>query len=72
MEVMKKLNTAKIKRRNFFYVLGASFIGIFSFSNLPFKIFTSKVNKVIRDNEKIHIAPELLAVSREKEGRSNG
>jgi hypothetical protein len=71
---MKSNNTNStriIKRRNFFYYIGASLIGIFSISKLPFNIFSNKINKEITDSIKISENP--YAVKRENAGRrTNG
>jgi hypothetical protein len=72
MDLIKTLNTSKIKRRNFFLALGVSALGIFSISKLPLRLFTSKITGKIRNSGKIRITPNPMAVSRDKEGRDNG
>ena len=72
MDLIKTLNTNKIKRRSFFLALGASALGVFSISKLPLKLFTSKLNNKTQKNAKIHITPNPMAVSRDKEGRVDG
>jgi uncharacterized membrane protein YhaH (DUF805 family) len=62
-------STGKVKRRNFFYYLGASLVGIFSISKLPFNIIQNKINKEIAGSIKISENPQ--AVKREKTHRGN-
>ena len=64
-------STGKIKRRNFFYYVGASLVGIFSISKLPFNIIQNKINKEISGT--IKIAENPHAVKRDNAGwRTNG
>jgi hypothetical protein len=72
MELTKLLNTNKIKRRNFFFTLGTSVLGLVSLSKLPLKYFTSKMSGHFGDDRKVRITPNPLAVSRDKEGKGNG
>ena len=67
---LKNIGSNKIKRRNFFYYLGASAFGIFSISKLPIKIFKSKLNNTLA--RKITIKPNPYAVKRDTGGVKNG
>jgi hypothetical protein len=67
---LKNIGSHKIKRRNFFYYLGASAFGIFSVSKLPFKIFKSKLNNKL--SEKITVKRNPYAVKRDAGGVKNG
>lgn len=62
-------STGNIKRRNFFYYIGASLVGIFSISKLPFNIVQNKIKKEISGSIKITGNPH--AVKRENTGRRN-
>jgi hypothetical protein len=63
-------STGQIKRRNFFIYLGASIVGIFSITKLPFKIFQSKINSEL--SNRIKISENPLAVKREMGDKLNG
>ena len=56
----------KISRKNFFHYLGASVIGILTFSGIPYrKIFSNiKNRKIIETKAEVNINPD--AVSRKK------
>lgn len=71
MKSINTINNGNIKRRNFFYYLGASLVGIFSISKLPFNFVQNRINKDIKGSVKITENP--YAVKRENAGRrSNG
>jgi hypothetical protein len=67
---LKNIGSIKIKRRNFFYYLGASALGIFSVSRLPIKIFKSKLSNKL--TEKITVKANPYAVKRDAGGVKNG
>jgi hypothetical protein len=60
----KKLKTANvIKRKKFFYYLGASALGVYSLLHSPVKLFFKKeINK--RSSSKISVRQNPLAVKR--------
>lgn len=62
-------NTRTIKRRNFFYYIGASLIGIFSISKIPLNIFSNRIKREISGYVKISENP--YAVKRKNGGRRN-
>lgn len=62
----------KIKRKNFFFSLGAGIAAYAAFRFLPFKLFTKKSNSNRVENKKnsrVKINP--LAVSRKNTGGNN-
>jgi hypothetical protein len=62
----------KIKRKKFFLYFGASVVGIFGLSKLPFKIFQSR-NKMAVKASPIKVEINPLAVKRTiKPGQHNG
>ena len=67
---LKNIGSNKIKRRNFFYYLGASVFGIFSVSKLPIKIFKSGLNNGLTG--KITVKANPFAVKRDTGGVKNG
>lgn len=67
---LKNIGSNKIKRRNFFYYLGASAFGIFSISKLPIKFFKSKLNNKL--SGKITVKTNPYAVKRDAGGVKNG
>lgn len=67
---LKNIGSNKIKRRNFFYYLGASTFGIFTISKLPIKIFKSKLNNKLTG--KITVKTNPYAVKRDAGGVKNG
>jgi len=75
MNLKNSNGSAKIKRRNFFYYLGASALGIFSISKLPINIFKSKINKELTESntsQKPVVKPNPYAVKRDSGGVKNG
>jgi hypothetical protein len=72
MNLNNKNGSPKIKRRNFFYYLGASAIGIFSLSKLPLNIFKSKINKELTKKQKPVVKSNPYAVKRDTGGTKNG
>jgi hypothetical protein len=63
----------QIKRKKFFLYFGASVIGIFGLSKLPFKIFQSKTNRMAVKASPIKVEINPLAVKRTlKPGQQNG
>ncbi len=59
----------KIKRRNFFYYLGAGAAGMYALTQMPFKIFQQK----IKAETSIKVKPNPYAVKRNtKGGTGNG
>jgi hypothetical protein len=61
-------NSPKIKRRNFFYFLGAGALGIYALAKQPVKMFASKIKAVSR----IKIKENPSAVKRNLKEPSNG
>lgn len=75
MSLKIKNGSSKIKRRNFFYYLGASALGIFSVSKLPINIFKSKINRELTErniSQKPVVKPNPFAVKRDSGGVKNG
>ena len=69
---LKNLNfNKKIKRKNFFFSLGAGVAGYFALRSLPFKLFSKKIspNKVEKTSSRVRVNP--LAVSRKNIGGNN-
>lgn len=62
-----KKNTLKIKRRNFFYYLGAGAAGVYALTQMPLKIFQQK----IKAETSIKVKPNPYAVKRESKGGIN-
>ncbi len=71
---LKNLNfDKKMKRKNFFYSLGAGVAGYFVLRSLPFKLFSKKKissNKV-ESKTNSRVKPNPLAVSRKNIGGNN-
>lgn len=72
MNLNNKNGSSKLKRRNFFYYLGASALGVFSVSKLPVKIFKSKINKELTKKQKPVVKTNPYAVKRNAGGMNNG
>ena len=80
MNLKNKNGSSKIKRRNFFYYLGAFALGIFSVSKLPISIFKSKINRELTERnalkhnalQKPVVNPNPYAVKRDSGGAKNG
>lgn len=72
----KTVDSAKIKRRNFFLYLGALAAGIFSINKLPGKIFKSKISSKINSgsirHRRIKVIAHPQAVKRESKGMKSG
>ena len=70
---LKNLNfNKKIKRKNFFFSLGAGVAGYFALRSLPFKLFSKKINVSKAENRtssRVKVNP--LAVSRKNIGGNN-
>jgi len=71
MNLNNKNSSAKIKRRNFFYYLGASAVGIFSLSKLPINLFISKINRELTKEQKPVVKSNPFAVKRNDGGVKN-
>jgi hypothetical protein len=67
---LKNIGSNKIKRRNFFYYLGASVFGIFSISKLSVKIFKSRLNNKLTGE--ITVKPNPYSVKRDAGSAKNG
>ncbi len=72
MNSTKSSKESKIKRRNFFYYLGASVAGIFAISRIPFGRFKSKINSELSKNSRPEIRPSPYSVKRVTGGAKNG
>jgi len=75
MNLKNNNGSSKIKRRNFFYYLGVSALGVFSVSKLLVNIFKSKINKVLTErnaSQKPVVKPNPYAVKRDSGGIKNG
>ena len=62
----------KMKRKNFFFSLGAGVAGYFALRSLPFKLFSKKISSNKADNKtssRVKVNP--LAVSRKNIGGNN-
>ena len=68
MNYFKGLNTKKIKRKNFFYYLGASALGIYTISQIPFNKIQSKLRKETRQKADIKVRQNPHAVKRNIRG----
>ena len=70
---LKNVNFNKMmKRKNFFFSLGAGVAGYFVLRSLPFKLFSKKINASKADNKtnsRVRVNP--LAVSRKNIGGNN-
>ena len=71
MDLKTNKDSKKIKRRNFFYYIGASAIGGFLFSKFPFKIFSDNKKHIIRSSN-IKVEENPFAVKRESRRGLNG
>lgn len=65
-------DSTRIRRRNFFFYLGALVAGIFSITKLPGRIFKSKINSEISTSSKIKVIVHPQAVRRETGDVKNG
>jgi len=62
------LNNTGIKRRNFFFYLGAAGAGVYALSKLPFRLFQQK----LKAETSIKIKENPFAVKRDAKGKNNG
>jgi hypothetical protein len=71
MELKNLSLDKKMKRKNFFFSLGAGIAGYLAFRSLPFKIFSKRMKPTVSEirNSRIKINP--LAVSRKNTGGNN-
>jgi len=68
MNYFRGLKTKRLKRKNFFYYLGASALGIYTISQIPFEKLQSKFKKEIQPNTDLKIKQNPYAVKRSKRG----
>lgn len=68
MDYFSKQKANKIKRKNFFYYLGASALGIYAISKYPFSILQSKLSKETQPKINFKIKVNPLAVKRNVKG----
>ncbi len=72
MDLTNNNGSPKIKRRNFFFYLGASVLGIFSLTKSPLNLFKSKINKELSKSQKLSVKANPYAVKRNTGGMKNG
>lgn len=72
MDLNNKEKKIKIKRRNFFYYLGASAAGIFAVSKLPINFFKSRISNESGTSGKPEVRANPYAVKRRTKGAVNG
>lgn len=70
MNYFRGLNTIKIKRKNFFYYLGASVLGVYTISQFPFNKLRAKLRKEIQPGTKIKVKQNPFAVKRITRGNN--
>jgi hypothetical protein len=70
MNYFSKHKANKIKRKNFFYYLGASALGIYAVFKHPFSILQSKLSKEIQPKVNFKIKVNPLAVKRNMKGQN--
>ena len=69
---LKNLNLNKrMKRKNFFFSLGAGVAGYFAFRSLPFKMLSKKMKPTGSESRNSRIKINPLAVSRKNIGGNN-
>ncbi|HEY3250700.1 MAG TPA: hypothetical protein VGK25_06235 [Ignavibacteria bacterium] len=56
MNILEK-TTVKIKRRNFFYYIGAAAVSTFVLSKFPFNIFKREISRASRSSIKVSENP---------------
>jgi hypothetical protein len=71
MELKNLSLNKKMKRKNFFFSLGAGIAGYFAFRSLPFKIFSKKYKPMESESRNSRIKINPLAVSRKNIGGNN-
>ena len=69
MDIIEKTNTGKIKRRNFFYYIGAAVVSAFVLTKFPLNIF--KKTAASR-NSSVKVKENPLAVKRKVKDSANG
>lgn len=70
MKYFRGLNTKKIKRKNFFYYLGAFTLSIYTISQIPFNKLKSKFGKEIQARTNIKVQQNPHAVKRNIRGNN--
>jgi hypothetical protein len=70
MNYFRGLKTNKIKRKNFFYYLGASAFGIYTISQIPFNKLQSKFRKEIHPKTDLKVKQNPHAVKRNVRGNN--
>jgi hypothetical protein len=69
---LKNLNLNKImKRKNFFFSLGAGIAGYFALRSFPFKIYSTRISSTKSESKNSRIKINPLAVSRKNIGGNN-
>jgi len=71
MEI-QKIFDKKLKRKNFFYSIGAGIAGYTIMKSFPLNFLSKRFSNNNKENKKIKIRINPLAVSRQKTGKTNG